>query len=108
MVGKLAGTALLAASLSGCIAKTVVDIATLPVKVVSKGVDLATTSQSEADQNRGRKIREREEKLGKLQREFDKQAKKCAEGDSGACARRDTLQAEMDELNPANPVRRNR
>lgn len=108
MVRKLAVTALVAASLSGCIAKTVMDIATLPVKVVSKGVDLATTSQSEADQNRGRKIREREEKLGKLQREFDKQAKRCADGDSGACAKRDTLQAEMDELKPGIPSERHR
>ena len=40
--------------LTGCVvatvAETAVDVATLPVKVVSKGVDLATTSQSEADE----------------------------------------------------------
>ncbi len=34
-------------------------------KVASKSVDLATTSQSEADQKRGRQIRQREERLGK-------------------------------------------
>ena len=39
-----------AVMLPGCLAKTVVDVATAPVKVVSKGVDLATTSQSEADE----------------------------------------------------------
>ena len=37
-----------------------------------KAVDLATTSQSEADEKRGREMRQREERLGKLQREFDK------------------------------------
>ena len=45
-----------ALSLGGCytIAKTAVDVVTLPVKAVAKGADLATTSQSEADENRGR------------------------------------------------------
>ena len=37
-------------ALPGCLAKTVVDVATLPVKAVGKGVDMATTSQSEADE----------------------------------------------------------
>ncbi len=40
------------------LAKTAVDVVSLPVKVVSKGVDLATTSQSEADEKRGRQLRE--------------------------------------------------
>ena len=39
--------------LSGCLG-TVADVVTAPVKVVSKGVDLATTSQSESDEKRGR------------------------------------------------------
>ena len=46
--------------------ETAVDVATIPVKVVSSGVDAATTSQSEADQKRGREIRKREERLGRL------------------------------------------
>ena len=45
----------------GTIAKTAVDVATIPVKVVSAGVDAATTSQSEADQNRGRALRKADE-----------------------------------------------
>ena len=57
---------LAALMLSGCLAKTVVDVATLPVKAASKAVDLATTSQSEADEKRGREIRRREERLAKL------------------------------------------
>ena len=61
--------------LTGCVVATVtetaVDVATLPVKVVSKGVDLATTSQSEADEKRGRELREAEEKAGRAAREAD-------------------------------------
>lgn len=52
--------------LSACtIAKTAVDVVTLPVKVVSAGVDAATTSQSEADEKRGREIRKEEGRRGK-------------------------------------------
>ena len=57
---------------SGCttVAKTAVDVVTLPVKVVSKGVDAATTSQSEADEKRGREIRKQEEERGRLARQM--------------------------------------
>ena len=54
--------------LSGCIAQTALDVVTLPVKVASAGVDAVTTSQAEADQRRGRQIREEEERLGRLAR----------------------------------------
>lgn len=65
----------------GCIARTAVDLVTLPVKVVSAGVDAATTSQSEADQRRGRQIREEEERLGRLARRCDRRPEReeCAE-----------------------------
>ena len=59
-------------ALTGCItsiAKTAVDVVTLPVKVVSKGVDLATTSQSEADEQRGRELRKAEEEAGQQARQ---------------------------------------
>ena len=46
----------LALALSGCLAKTAVDVVTLPVKAVSAGVDAVTTSQKEADEKRGRAI----------------------------------------------------
>ena len=55
-------------ALSGCLAKTAVDIVTLPVKVASAGVDAVTVSQSEADEKRGRAMREHEECLGKEER----------------------------------------
>ena len=66
-------------ALSGCVvstlASTAVDVVTLPVKVVTKGVDLATTSQAEADQNRGRALRKAEEAAGKQQRLWEKQCR---------------------------------
>jgi hypothetical protein len=52
-------------ALAGCIAQTALDVVTLPVKLASAGVDAATTSQSEADQKRGRAIRKHEECLGR-------------------------------------------
>ena len=58
--------------LSGCVvgtvAKTAVDVAILPVKVASAGVDAATTSQSEADEKRGRELRKQDEERGKQMR----------------------------------------
>jgi len=60
------GTAALA--LPGCIAKTALDVATIPVKIASAGVDAAITTQAEADQKRGRQIRKQEECIGKEER----------------------------------------
>lgn len=65
--------ALLALPLGGCIAKTALDVATLPVKAVSKTVDVLTTSQSEADQKRGRALREREECIGREARRAEQE-----------------------------------
>jgi len=67
---------LLGGCVVGTIASTAVDVATLPVKVVSKSVDLATTSQAEADQNRGRALRKAEEAAGKRDREWQRQCRK--------------------------------
>lgn len=86
--------------LSGCIAQTALDVVTLPVKVASKGIDLATTSQSESDERRGREIRQREEKLGKLAREFDKLQGQCLDGDRRACERQSSIRAQMDSIGP--------
>lgn len=68
---------LLAPTLSACaVASTAVDVVTLPVKVVSAGVDAATTSQSEADQKRGRAIRKEEERLGRERRALEERCRK--------------------------------
>ena len=61
----------------GTIAETAVDVATIPVKVVSAGVDAATTSQSEADEKRGRDLRKAEEERGRQQRQLEE---RCREG----------------------------
>ena len=61
----------------GAVAETAVDVATLPVKAVSAGVDAATTSQSEADEKRGRQIRQEEERRG---REVRLMLERCRKG----------------------------
>lgn len=94
----------LAAFSSGCVVRTAIDVASAPVKVVSKAADLATTSQSEADEQRGREIRRREERLGKLEREYEKQARQCEEGSDSACREAVNLRREMDALMPGIPV----
>lgn len=62
-------------ALSGCLAKAVVDTAVavvkVPVKAAGAGVDAVTTSQSEADEKRGRDLRRSEERLGKARRKCD-------------------------------------
>ncbi len=64
--------AALGLSLGGCIAQTAVDLVTLPVKAAGKTVDVLTTSQSEADEKRGRAIRKREECIGKEDRRAER------------------------------------
>jgi hypothetical protein len=81
--------------LGGCVIKTVaetaVDVATLPVRAASAGVDAVTTSQSEADEKRGRELRKADERRG---REARLPAERCRKGqpratdDCGAVARR--------------------
>lgn len=62
-----------ALALPGCIAKTALDVATLPVKVASAGVDAVVTTQAESDQKRGARIRRQEECVGKEDRKARKQ-----------------------------------
>jgi hypothetical protein len=49
----------------GTVAKTAVDVATLPVKVAAAGVDAATTSQAERDEKLGREARKADEERGR-------------------------------------------
>ena len=84
--------------LGGCIASAAADIVTAPVRVAGKAVDLATTSQSESDEKRGRELREREEQLGKLERRYEKQREDCEDGDRRACDKARETYAEMQEL----------
>jgi hypothetical protein len=58
------------------VTKTAVDVVTLPIKAVSAGVDAVTTSQSEADEKRGREIRKQEEERGKRLRLAEERCRK--------------------------------
>ncbi|WEK45504.1 MAG: hypothetical protein P0Y56_10715 [Candidatus Andeanibacterium colombiense] len=89
--------------LGGCIARTAFDVATAPVRVVSKGVDMATTSQSETDEKRGRELRKQEERRGKLDRQYRKLDERCHDGSDKACAERDKVGREIDALAPGSP-----
>jgi len=97
---------LLPTLLGGCLAKAAYDVATLPVRAAAKGVDLATTSQSEADENRGREIRRREEELGRLDREYRRQSDRCNDGRQDACQSARDIYAEIQRLSPGVPVER--
>ena len=67
---------MLTACVVGTFAKTAVDVVTLPVKAVSAGVDAATTSQSEADEKRGRELRKQDEERGRQYREMLERCRK--------------------------------
>lgn len=60
---------LLPLALSGCIvgtvAKTAVDVATIPVKVASAGVNAVLPNQRKEDEKRGREARKEDEQRGK-------------------------------------------
>ena len=99
----LFGLVAMSLMLSGCLVRTAANVATAPVRVVSKGVDLATTSQSEADENRGREIRRREERLGRLERDYRKQSEKCEDGNRRACEEARVTYAEIQEILPTIP-----
>jgi hypothetical protein len=58
--------------LGGCLVRTAADIVTAPIKVGSAVIDAASTSQSEADEKRGREIRKAEEREAKERRRADK------------------------------------
>lgn len=96
----------LALTLSGCLAKTALDVVTAPVRLTGKAVDLATTSQSEADEKRGREIRKREERLGKLERRYEGERDRCEAGDEASCAAARATYAEISEIMPTIPVER--
>ncbi|MDC8753727.1 hypothetical protein OIK40_03620 [Erythrobacter sp. sf7] len=100
----LLAMSLSAFALQGCIARTAANIVTLPVKAASAGIDAATTSQSEADEKRGREIRKREERIGELERDYDKAMERCGEGDDAACEKAQAIRAEQKALMQGVPV----
>ena len=95
-------TPLLALAVSGCLAQaalsTATSIATAPVRVGSRAVDLATTSQSEADENRGRRMRKHDDKIRKLQKRYNRQMDACNRGETAACAQASEISGEIEAL----------
>jgi hypothetical protein len=104
----LAALTLASLALQGCLARAAVDVVTLPVRAVGAGVDAVTTSQSEADEKRGRDIRKREERLGELERDYAKQMRRCDNGNDEACEKAQAIKAEMKAIMPGIPVETDR
>ena len=76
-------------ALGGCIASTALDVVTLPVKAAgvavdatSATVDAMTTSQSEADEKRGRKLRKAEEQAGRDAKRSERERREWCESAS--------------------------
>ncbi len=95
-------TPLAAFLLSGCLVSSAVStaasVATAPVRIGSKAVDLATTSQSEADENRGRAMRKRDDKIKKLQKKYNRSLEACNRGETAACSEASQLSGEIEAL----------
>lgn len=95
-------TLCVASLLSGCVVRTAASIVTAPVRVAGKAVDWTTTSQSEADEKRGREMREREEALGKLDRQYKKHVRECENGRDSSC---DKARDNYDQIQALNAAR---
>lgn len=95
-MNKMFAALLLAPLLGGCAVGAVAQVATAPFKVGAAAVDAVTTSQSEADEKRGRLLREREERIGKLMRKRDKVARGCPASDT-ACIKAREIDARIQE-----------
>ena len=93
--------------LQGCIVRTAADIVTDPVKVVGGAVDMATTSQSEADEKRGRQLRKQDERYAQLDRSYRKDKDRCDKGNTAACQNAEAAQREMDAMRDASYRTRN-
>ena len=93
----LVGLALISFPLSGCVVSAAAEVITAPI-------DALTTTKSERDEDRGRELRKREERLGKLERRYRKQTEDCQEGDQEACAKARETYDEIQELLPTIPV----
>ena len=89
---------LAAFALSGCIASTAASIVTATVRVGAKAVDMATTSQSEADENRGRAMRKRDGKIAKLQKKYNHRLEACNRGETAACAEANQISGEIGQV----------
>lgn len=62
--------------LGGCLVRTAANVATAPVKAVGWTADKLTTSQSEADEKRGRAERKADEQRAREERRRQKELKR--------------------------------
>lgn len=67
---------ILALPLAACVASAVKTVVTAPFKVGSAVVDATTTSQPEADRNRGRAARKAEEREAKARKQEERDARR--------------------------------
>ena len=111
---RTAGIVLALTVLSGCVAKSAFDLATMPVRVGARAVnttadayDRVTVSQSESDQKRGREIRKREERYGELSRDYDRALRKCNGGNDEACTTAREIYGEMNAMRSSLPYEGN-
>lgn len=98
MLRNTALAALAALALSGCLAKTATKVVTAPMRIASGAIDMATVSQSEADERRGRELRKRQEELRALERERTKQQRRCENGNARACDSVASIDRQMADL----------
>ncbi len=102
------------AVLPGCVAKSAFDLVTMPVRAGASAVnttagvyDRVTVSQSERDQKRGREIRQREERYGKLSQDYDRALLRCDRGNDDACDIARQIYGEMNAMRSSVPYERN-
>lgn len=62
--------------LPGCIAKTALDVATLPVRAGAQAADWATTSQEESDRNYDRRMRKQEAQEARERKKAEEQRRR--------------------------------
>ena len=96
-IPNLIGLALISLAVSSCGLSTAAEVITAPI-------DALTTTKSERDEDRGRELRKREERLGKLERRYREQTEDCQAGDQEACLKARETYDEIQELLPTIPV----
>ncbi|MEM9086088.1 MAG: hypothetical protein AAGB23_09215 [Pseudomonadota bacterium] len=88
MIARITLPLAMAVALSGCVV----------AEVVTAPIDAVTTTQSEADEDRGKAIRQREERIEDLQKKLAEAQEDCDGGDSEACAEAASIQSEIQAL----------
>lgn len=88
MIARLLVCAVPLPLLSGCLA----------AEIITAPIDAVTTTQSEADEDRGKAMRKRDKKMGALIRRREDAREDCRDGQQSRCADADKLEQEIAEL----------